>query len=89
MQVSLTPKLEEFVEDKVAAGLYESLSEVIREGLRLLSQRDALQEAQLRDLREELAVGLRQARRGQLRPVDGTTFARVRARGQVLLGKRG
>ena len=89
MHVTLTRKLEEFVEGKVATGLYQTPSEVIREGLRLLSERDALQRAKLRDLRKELDVGLQQAKRGHLRPVDDTTFARVRARGQMLLGNRG
>ena len=35
MNVSLTPKLEEFVRRKVASGLYNNASEVIREALRL------------------------------------------------------
>jgi predicted nucleotidyltransferase len=36
MNVSLTPKLEEFVRRKVASGLYNNASEVIREALRLM-----------------------------------------------------
>ncbi len=36
MNVSLTPKLEEFVRRKVASGLYNNASEVIRDALRLL-----------------------------------------------------
>jgi antitoxin ParD1/3/4 len=35
MNVSLTPELEELVNQKVVNGLYNSASEVIREGLRL------------------------------------------------------
>lgn len=31
MNISLTPTLEKFVQDKVASGLYNSVSEVIRE----------------------------------------------------------
>jgi putative addiction module CopG family antidote len=41
MNVSLTTKLEEFVRRKVASGLYNNASEVIREGLRLLVEREA------------------------------------------------
>ena len=33
MNVSLTPALEQFVNDKVATGLYNSVSEVIREAI--------------------------------------------------------
>lgn len=44
MNVSLTPQLEEFVRRKVESGLYNNASEVIREGLRLLIERDAVKE---------------------------------------------
>jgi hypothetical protein len=40
MNVSLTPRLEEIVRRKVASGLYNNASEVIREALRLLVERD-------------------------------------------------
>jgi putative addiction module CopG family antidote len=40
MNISLTPKLEEFVRDKVASGLYGNASELVREALRLLVARD-------------------------------------------------
>jgi hypothetical protein len=39
MNVSLTPKLVRFVRRKVASGLYNNASEVIREALRLLVER--------------------------------------------------
>lgn len=40
MNISLTPALEDFVRRKVATGLYNNASEVIREALRLLVQRE-------------------------------------------------
>ena len=40
MNVSLTPRLDGFVEEQVSSGRYRSASEVIREGLRLLEDRD-------------------------------------------------
>ena len=40
MNVSLTPALEQFVNDKVSTGLYNSVSEVIREALRLLISKE-------------------------------------------------
>jgi putative addiction module CopG family antidote len=40
MNVSLTPILEEFVKKKVESGLYNNASEVVRDGLRLLIERD-------------------------------------------------
>lgn len=68
MNVSLTPELESFVTAKVGSGLYGSQSEVIREGLRLLRERDRVMEARLHDLRSEVAEGLDQARRGEFIP---------------------
>lgn len=41
MNVSLTPQLEEFVRRKVASGLYNNASEVVREGLRLKIEHEA------------------------------------------------
>ena len=40
MNVSLTPELEELVNQKVRSGLYQTAIEVVREALRLLKQRD-------------------------------------------------
>ena len=40
MNVSLTPALEKFVRRKVASGLYNNASEVVREALRLLVHRE-------------------------------------------------
>ncbi|MCY3624660.1 MAG: type II toxin-antitoxin system ParD family antitoxin [Candidatus Dadabacteria bacterium] len=40
MNVSLTPKLEQFIREKVSSGLYNNASEVVREALRLLVKRD-------------------------------------------------
>lgn len=41
MNVSLTATLEEFVRRKVASGLYNNASEVVREALRLLIERES------------------------------------------------
>lgn len=65
MNVSLTPELEKFVDDKVESGLYNNASEVIREGLRLLKEHD---EVSLK-WRESIERGWLQAQRGEL--VDG------------------
>ena len=41
MNVSLTKELSKWVNDKVSTGLYNSSSEVVREGLRLLMQKSS------------------------------------------------
>lgn len=58
MNVSLTPELEQYVQEKVSSGLYYSASEVIREGLRLLKEREHLQQIRLQELRQDIQAGL-------------------------------
>jgi antitoxin ParD1/3/4 len=69
MNISLTPELEQFVREKVDSGRYLSASEVVREGLRLLEEREQLYQAKLDKLRQEIAVGVEQSDRGEV--VDG------------------
>ncbi len=40
MNVSLTPRLEKYINRKVKEGKYQTASEVVREALRLLQERD-------------------------------------------------
>lgn len=49
---------EHFVETLVDTGRYASASEVIRDGLRLLEERERLRGAKLEALRREISVGL-------------------------------
>jgi antitoxin ParD1/3/4 len=58
MNVSLTPQLESYVKEKVSAGMYNSVSEVMREALRLLEERDALKAMKLSALRRDLQHGI-------------------------------
>jgi antitoxin ParD1/3/4 len=58
MNISLTPHLEELVKGKVESGLYNSASEVMREALRLLEERDQLRELRFEELRREIQKGI-------------------------------
>ena len=69
MNISLTPELQAFVSARVATGQYQSASEVVRAGLRLLEQDELEREAARVDIRQKIAAGLKQARRGEL--LDG------------------
>lgn len=69
MNVSLTPELEQLVHEKVQSGRYLSASEVVREALRLLEERDRLREVRLEALREKIAVGIEQGDKGEV--IDG------------------
>ena len=61
MQVKLTPELDRLVEEKVASGLYENPSEVVREALRLLFEREPM----LDWLRQETRRGFEQLDAGK------------------------
>lgn len=68
--VTLTPALERFVERGVKLEMYDSPSEVVREGLRLLHDRQAGTDAALAGVRADLVAGLDQANRGELIELD-------------------
>ena len=72
MNVHLTPELEQLVQTKVQSGRYNSASEVVREALRLMEQKDELRTIQLQELRKRLDKGLAQAERGE--GADGEVF---------------
>lgn len=57
MNISLTPTLEKFVQDKVASGLYNSVSEVIREALRLLASKEGISQKRLAQLNKDIEDG--------------------------------
>ena len=88
MNISLTKEFEQYVTQKVESGLYHSASEVIRDGLRLMKERDELHQGRLAELRREIAVGVDQADRGQVRPFTEETTARVKARGRNRLASQ-
>jgi antitoxin ParD1/3/4 len=69
---SLTPELERFVQDKVQTGRYNSASEVVREALRVLHEREQLRELQIQEFRKRIAEGAVSLDRGE--GVDSETF---------------
>lgn len=71
MNVSLTPELEKLVNRKVSTGKYQSASEVVREALRLLDERDLIRKARLDSLRGELERGVEQIEAGGITLFDG------------------
>jgi len=68
MNVSLTPELEQLVQSKVKTGRYNSASEVVREALRLMEERDQVKA----EIRKKIAAGVESARAGRLS--DGDEF---------------
>jgi antitoxin ParD1/3/4 len=73
VNVSLTPELEKLVAERVASGQYASASEVVREALRLLHERD-----QLTLLRQDIRLGIQQLDQGRAHPFDNRALARIK-----------
>lgn len=76
MNVSLTPQLEELIKKKVDSGLYGSASEVMREALRLLEERDRIHALRIEELRAEIRKGLES---GEATPLN---IGDIKARGR-------
>jgi antitoxin ParD1/3/4 len=72
MNVSLPQPMEKFIRRKVKIGDYETASEVVREGLRLLQQRDEVWKA---DVRAKIDAGLASLEAGR-----GLSEEKVRAK---------
>jgi antitoxin ParD1/3/4 len=82
MNISLTPHLEELVKGKVDSGLYNSASEVMREALRLLEERDQLRKLRLEELKSDIQKGIDS---GEATPLD---IERIKTKGRKRLDAR-
>ncbi len=82
ININLTPQLEALVRNKVASGLYNSASEVVREALRLMEAQDQRQAIELEQLRAQIQAGLDSGSAG---PLD---VPAIKARGRTRLGAR-
>ncbi len=63
--VNLTEHFDNFIEAGVGSGRFSNASEVVREGLRLLEQREQEDQAKLEWLRSAAKVGFDQLDRGE------------------------
>jgi len=87
MNISLTPELDIWVHEKVKSGLYNSASEVVREGLRFLKERDQQKETLLKELRAELRLGIEQTEAGLSEKFTEKTVEKIKLFGRKKLGK--
>jgi antitoxin ParD1/3/4 len=81
MNVNLGTIFDQFVADLLKTGHYQSQSEILREGLRLLKEREELKQLRLAEMRKAIAIGTEEAREGKL--IDGeAVFAEIRTKSQ-------
>ena len=79
MNVNLGPVFDEFVAEMLESGLYQSQSEILREGLRLLKDREEVKRLRIAEFRREIALGAKQADRGEF--LDShQVFAQIRSK---------
>jgi antitoxin ParD1/3/4 len=74
MNVSLSPELELFVNEKVRAGQYQTADEVINSALSVLQQQETLSAEDIGELRKEIAIGIEQLERGESAPWDAAVM---------------
>jgi len=86
MNISLTPELESFVKQKVSTGLYNSVSEVIREALRLLEEKEVIKSMKLQALKSDIQQGLDSLDAGEGTPLD---IESIKAKGRKILAQKG
>ena len=87
VNVNLGAVFDKFIADLLKSGTYQSQSEVVREGLRLLKEREELKNLRLAELRKEIAIGTEQARQGKV--IDGeAVFAEIRQKSQRVRRQR-
>ncbi|HEY3329018.1 MAG TPA: type II toxin-antitoxin system ParD family antitoxin [Capsulimonadaceae bacterium] len=78
MNVNLTPELEDIVHAKVRTGRYNSASEVVREALRLMDERDQDKAIRRAEIRRKIDEGWASATAGSLHTGD-EVFAELEA----------
>ena len=70
VNISLTPELGAFLQNRVKSGRYQTTSEVVREALRLLQNQEKEREEGLKQLKAKLQRGATEAGRGELLEAD-------------------
>jgi antitoxin ParD1/3/4 len=67
--IALTPHFDKFVQSSIDSGRYQSASEVVRDALRLLENREQERQEAAKWLRRDIELGWQQSQRGQM--LDG------------------
>ncbi len=70
MNIVLSPELENLVNEQVKSGLYDSPSEVVRDGLLLLKEKAQLKQLRREELRREVQKGIDDIREGRFTVYD-------------------
>jgi antitoxin ParD1/3/4 len=80
MNVSLTPEFAKFIAAQVKLGCYQTSSEVVRDGLRLLKEQNELHRRRVSELQQALALGDKDFEEGRWRYGDEVRAERLHKR---------
>jgi antitoxin ParD1/3/4 len=81
---SIGKHFEAFIESLIASGRYSTASEIIRDGLRLIEEREQSREAKLEWLRAEIQKGFDSGPAEEV----GDMFVRIKAEGRKRLAAK-
>jgi len=92
MNVNLGDTFDQFIAELLKTGHYQSQSEVVREGLRLLKEREEIRALRLSQLRTELDSGLKDLDNGDFKTHDEASlqkaFEESKSRGRKKLNSK-
>ena len=92
MNITLGPQWEDFITENVKTGRYQSASDVVLEGLRLLREKASHQPTTVEELQREVDKGLDALDQGNYRDLDVTGMKdhleEVKLRGRARLARR-
>ena len=81
---SIGKHFEQFIEDLIASGRYSTASEVMRDGLRMIEEREQRRTAKLEALRTEIQKGFDSGPAEEV----GDMFARIKREGRKRLAAK-
>lgn len=85
MNVSLTDELQTWIEGRVQSGLYRSSSEVVREAIRLLREREQMKELRRDELKRRIQEGIDDLDAGRSVDFSEQVVADIAAAGRARL----
>lgn len=66
MEITLQPELEQFIQEKIKSGQYQSVNEAVNAALKLLIERELIARGRFAELRQEILVGIEASERGDV-----------------------
>ena len=84
MNITLSPELENLINEQVKSGLYKSPSEVVRDGLLLLKEQAQLKNLRRENLRREVQKGIDAMREGRYKTYNSAEELAEDVIGEVL-----